>query len=72
MNRNMLMTLIGLGAAYFFLTSRTPVFLQNPDGTYTPAGLLDRLTVTLTGAQPPAPKQVSVNVPGLINVAYTG
>ena len=72
MDRNTLMILIGLGAGYFFLSTRTPVFQQNADGTYSPAGLLDRMTVALTGAQPPNPKQVSVNVPGLINVAYTG
>lgn len=64
--------LIGLGVAgYFFLSTRQPVFQQLPDGTYQPAGLLDRLTVALTGIQPPQPKNISVGVPGLFNVSYT-
>lgn len=71
MNRNTLYLLAGLGAAYFFLSSRKPVFAQNADGTYQPAGLLDRLTVALTGTQPPIPQNVSVNVPGLFNINYT-
>jgi hypothetical protein len=65
--------ILGLGVAgYFFLTTRQPVFQQLPDGSYQPAGLLDRLTVALTGTQPPQPKNISVAIPGLFNVNYTG
>ncbi|MGH8336545.1 MAG: hypothetical protein ACRETL_06970 [Gammaproteobacteria bacterium] len=71
MNRNTLFIVLGLGAAYFYLSSRQPVFQQLPDGTYQPAGLLDRLTVMLTGVRPPQPKSVSVNIPGLIDASYT-
>lgn len=71
MNRNALL-ILGLGVgAYFFLSSRRPVFMKAADGTFQPAGVLDRLTVALTGAQPPQPQNVSVNVPGLFNVSYT-
>ena len=72
MSKNTLILVLGLGAGYFFLTSRQPVFTKLPDGTYQPAGLIDRLTVALTGAQPPTPQSVSVDVPGLFNVNYTG
>lgn len=71
MNRNTLLMIAGLGAAYFFLVNRTPVFVKQTDGTYSPVGMLDRLTVALTGAQPPNPQNVSLNVPGLFNVSYT-
>lgn len=71
MNRNTLFLILGLGGAYFFLSSRQPVFQQMADGSYQPAGLLDRLTVALTGAQPPTPKSLTVNVPGLFDVSYT-
>lgn len=71
MNRQLLL-LAGLGiAGYFFLSSRRPVFQQLPDGTYQPAGFLDRMTVALTGAQPPVPQSASINVPGLFNINYT-
>jgi hypothetical protein len=56
MNRKMLLTVLGLGSAYFFLSSRAPVWAIQADGTYKPAGMLDQLTVMLTGAQPPATK----------------
>lgn len=71
MNRATLLWIAGLGAAYFFLSSRTPVFVKMTDGTYQPVGILDRLTVALTGAQPPQPQSATVNIPGLINVSYT-
>lgn len=71
MKRNTLFILVGLGATYFYLTSRIPIFAKALDGTYQPAGLLDRLTVALTGAQPPSPQQITVNVPGIANVSYT-
>jgi hypothetical protein len=71
MNRNTLYVVVGLGAAYFFLTSRQPVFMKTADGTYQPAGLLDRLTVALTGAQPPQPQNVQVAIPGVFNMSYT-
>jgi hypothetical protein len=58
MNRKTLFALVGLGAGYFFLSSRTPTWAVQADGTYKPAGVLDQLTVMLTGAQPP-PKQTS-------------
>lgn len=71
MNRNALLWIAGLGATYFFLANRTPAFVKMTDGTYQPVGVLDRLTVALTGAQPPLPQSASLNIPGLINVSYT-
>jgi hypothetical protein len=71
--RSNTLLLVGLGVAgYFFLTTRQPVFAKAADGSYQPAGLLDRMTVALTGAQAPTPQNVSVSVPGLFNVQYTG
>jgi hypothetical protein len=58
MNRKTVLTLVGLGGAYFFLSSRTPVWAVQPDGSYQPSTVIDKLTVMLTGAQPP-PKQTS-------------
>lgn len=70
MDRRILLV-AGLGiAGYFYLSTRQPVFQHNADGTYSPAGFLDRLTVALTGAQPPQPQQVTVNVPGVANIQY--
>jgi hypothetical protein len=59
MNRKMLLTVLGLGGAYFFLSTRAPVWAIQADGTYKPAGMLDQLTVMLTGAQPPMTKTAS-------------
>jgi hypothetical protein len=58
MKRQTILLLIGAGAAYFFLTTRTPVFIKLADGTFQPAGLLDQLTVALTGAIPPPPQPI--------------
>lgn len=74
MSKSTMITLIGLGAAYFFLTSRQPVFAKQADGTYVPAGFLDKLTVALTGAQPPAtvpPASYALNIPGVFDASYT-
>jgi hypothetical protein len=72
MNRKTLLYL-GLGAAaYFFLTTRQPVFQQQADGSFTPAGVLDKLTVMLTGAQPPQQKSTTVTIPGVASFTQTG
>jgi hypothetical protein len=74
MNRQTILLLIGAGAAYFFLTSRTPVFMKLADGTYKPAGLLDQLTVALTGAIPPPPQpvqQFNLTIPNVVGMSYT-
>jgi hypothetical protein len=71
MNRKTLLILAGAGAAYFYLSTRQPVFLKMTDGTYQPAGLLDKLTVMLTGAVPPPPQSATVSIPGVINMSYT-
>ena len=74
MNRQTILILVGVGAAYFFLTSRTPVFAKQSDGTYKPAGLLDQLTVALTGAIPPAVppvQQFNLAIPDVVNMSYT-
>jgi len=71
MNRSTLYWIAGLGAAYFFIANRTPVFAKQTDGTYAPVGILDRLTVALTGAQPPVPQSASVSLPGGLNISYT-
>lgn len=66
MNRNTLLYLgLGIGA-YYFLSTRQPVFAIQADGSYLPATFLDRLTVALTGVQPPPSqgKSVSVSLPG--------
>lgn len=60
MNKGMILTILGLGGAYFFLSSRTPVWVLGPTGTYVPSGMLDQLTVMLTGAQPPQSKSGAV------------
>jgi hypothetical protein len=51
---NKTLVYLGLAAgAYFFLKSRTPSFTTQANGTVTPTGILDQLTVALTGIQPP-------------------
>jgi hypothetical protein len=72
MNKNTVLLLAGLGGAYFYLSRRQPVFMQQADGSYLPAGVLDRLTMLVTGVQAPpaANKSVSVNIPGLFDVTY--
>jgi hypothetical protein len=71
-NHKTWMWIAGLGAAYFFLTSRVPVFAKQTDGTYAPVGVLDRMTVALTGAQPPAPQVPLANqIIGALNTIYT-
>jgi hypothetical protein len=67
MNRKTLLMLVGLGGGYFFLSSRTPIWAIQPDGTYGPSGFLDKLTVMLTGATPPPTKQQST-----VNAINTG
>lgn len=67
MRNNTMMWIVGLAGAYFFLTTRQPVYAQQADGTYQPSGLLDRLTVALTGnTTPPAPQpaRTSISFPG--------
>lgn len=74
MSKSTIITIVGLGAAYFFLTSRQPVFAKQADGSYLPAGLLDKLTVALTGAHPPAavpPASYALNIPGILDASYT-
>lgn len=74
MNKQTVLILVGLGATYFFLTSRKPVFVKMSDGTYQPSGLLDKLTVALTGAQPPGvipPASYNLNIPGVFDASYT-
>jgi hypothetical protein len=64
--------MLGLGAAYVFLSTRTPVYTQQANGSFLPATLVDQLTVMLTGAAPPAtPPTATVNIPGVINMSYT-
>jgi hypothetical protein len=57
---------LGLGAVtYYFLSTRQPVYAKLADGTFAPAGILDRITVALTGAIPPTPQPTySVNAGG--------
>ena len=59
MNKSMILAILGLGGAYFFLSTRTPVWVLGPAGTYVPSGMLDQLTVMLTGAVPPQTKTQS-------------
>jgi hypothetical protein len=70
MNRNTLLWLAALGAGYYFLTTRTPVYLRQTDGSFIPASMIDRLSVALTGAIPPAPQPSNAQVIiGAINQA---
>ena len=55
MEKNTLAWMIGLGAAYYFLSTRTPQFTLQLNGTYLPSTFIDQLTVMLTGAVPPPP-----------------
>jgi hypothetical protein len=71
MNHKTIMWLVGLGGAYLFLTMRQPVFVKLTDGTYQPVGILDKLTVALTGAQPPPPQTATLNIPGIIQASFT-
>jgi hypothetical protein len=64
--------ILGLGAAYLFLSTRTPVYTQQADGSYLPSTFVDQLTVMLTGAvPPPKPATAQVSIPGVINMSYT-
>jgi hypothetical protein len=69
MSKNTVMWIAILGGAYYFLSTRAPIFAQQADGTFIPASLIDRLTVTITGAQPPPPVNSTANV--LVNAATT-
>jgi hypothetical protein len=53
--KNTVMWLAGGAAAYYFLSTRTPVYAQQLDGSYLPATFIDRLTVAITGVAPPPP-----------------
>jgi hypothetical protein len=53
--RNTLYWIVGIGAAYYFLSTRTPLWTKQIAGNYLPASFIDQLTVMVTGAQPPPP-----------------
>jgi hypothetical protein len=55
MEKNTVMWIVGLGAAYYFLSTRVPQYTLQLNGTYLPSTFIDQLTVMLTGAVPPAP-----------------
>lgn len=67
MNKNTLLWLAGLGAAYYFLSNRQALFTQQPDGSYQPTTIVDRLTMMVTGQVAPAtvpPSKASIQLPG--------
>jgi hypothetical protein len=66
-NKTFLLTLLAGGGAYFYLNSRIPTWAIQSDGTYLPATFVDKLTVMLTGAVPPASKQQTT-----VNAINTG
>jgi hypothetical protein len=59
MSDNTIKWVIGLGIAYYFLTTRTPMYTQQANGSFAPSTFIDALTASLTGAMPPPPVQPS-------------
>lgn len=55
MQKNTAMWLVGGVGAYYFLSTRQPMYTQQIDGSWLPATFIDRLTVAITGVAPPPP-----------------
>lgn len=78
-DKNLWVWLGGAAAAYMFLVTRTPQYTLLPTGVYAPNGMLDTLTVALTGALPPSPvapmptatTSVAITPSGAVSMSYT-